>query len=164
MTPIERLAGKLLHRRGFGEGRLHRGRRREVEAGQHPARRALEHLDELGLLDQFGDDLDRAGAGADDPDPLAGEVVILVPPGAVDLMALVGVDASDVGEAGVRQRPGSQNHRAGPKTLAGGRGCGPHPGALIEGQPGDFLAELDVATDVEPVGHLLEVVADLVGR
>ena len=143
VAPIQRLARKLLHRRSFGEHRLDSRRRREIEAGEHPARGALEYLHEIGLLDQFGDDLDRAGAGADDTDPLSGEVVILVPAGTVNLVALVGVDAPDVGEAGVGQRPGRQDHRAGAKTLAAGRGCGPGAGVLVEGQSGDFVAELE---------------------
>ena len=164
MAPEQRLTRKLLNRRHFGEHRLHGGRSGDVPARQHPARGALKHLDELGLLDQFGDDLDGAGAGADDRDPLAGEVVVVVPAGTVDLVPAVGVDAADVGEAGVRQRPGRQDDGAGPKTLAGGRGCGPHAGVLVERQPGDLLAEPDVAADVEPGGHVLEVPADLVGR
>jgi len=63
MPPIQCLARKLLHRRGFVEDRLDSGRHREIEAREHPARGALEYLHEVGLLDQFGDDLDRAGAG-----------------------------------------------------------------------------------------------------
>ena len=164
MPPKQSLTRKLLNRRGFGEYRLHSRRSGDVQAGQHPARGALKNLDELGLLDQFGDDLDGAGAGADDRDPLAGEVVVVVPPGTVDLVPAVGIDAADVGEAGVGQRPGRQYDGAGPKALAGGRGCGPHAGVVVERQPGDFLAEPNVAADVESGGHVLDVAADFVGR
>src|SRR3984885_15941917 len=164
MSPEQRLACKLLNHRGLGEYRLHSGGSGDVPSGQHPSWGALKPLDELGLLDQFGDDLDRAGAGADDRDPLAGEVIAVVPPGTVDLVTAVGIDAADVGEAGVGQRPGRQYDGAGPKALAGGRGCGPHAGMLVERQPGDLLAEPNVAADVEAGGHLFDVAADFLGR
>jgi len=35
-----------------------------IEPWQHPAGGALEDLDEFGLLDEFGDDLDGTRAGA----------------------------------------------------------------------------------------------------
>ena len=36
------------------------------------------------------------------------------------------------------------------------------PASSSNDEPGDLLAELDAATDVEPVGHVLDVLADLV--
>src|SRR5271166_2169662 len=66
-----------------------------VQAGQHPAGSALEYLDEVGPLHQLRNDLDGAGAGADVGDPLAGEVIVMVPTGAVDLRAPVAVRSEE---------------------------------------------------------------------
>src|SRR5581483_10277096 len=101
VSPEQRLTGKLLHRRGFGEYRLYSRRGGDVPARQHPTGGALKYLDELGLLDQLRDDLDGARAGADDRDALICEVIVSVPAGTVDLVTLIRIDAADVGEAGV---------------------------------------------------------------
>jgi hypothetical protein len=97
MAPIQGLTRKILGSRHFGEQRLsHRGGG-DVEPRQHPTRRALENLDELGLLDQLGHDLHGARPGADDRDAFTGEIVVVIPSGAVDGVAFVGVQATDVG-------------------------------------------------------------------
>jgi hypothetical protein len=161
MAPEQHLPGKLLSSGDFREQRLHRRRGGDVHAREHPAGRALKHLDESGLLHQLRDDLDRAGAGADHGDPFAGEIVVGIPAGAVDLVALEAVQAADVGEAGVRQRARGQHDGAGTKTLAVLGRCGPHAGVLVERQPIDLVFESDMTTDVEFRGHLLDVPVDL---
>ena len=58
-----------------------------------------------------GDDLDRRGAGADDRDALAGQVVVVVPAGGVEDLAGEGVDARDLGQLGLREPAGAGDQR-----------------------------------------------------
>ena len=161
MAPEQRLARKLLDGGNFGEQGLQRLRGRRLQTRQHPAWGALEHLDEPGLLDQFGDDLDGAGTGTDYGDSFAREVVVVIPARAVNLVSLIAVQAAHVGEADVRQRAGGQDDRAGTKSFAI-LGLGrPHTAALVEGQVADLMVEPDVATDVELGRHVFEVTTDL---
>ena len=55
-----------------------------VRHGEHPVRRALEDLEVRDLLGDDRHELGRAAAGADDADPLAGEVDAVVPAGGVE--------------------------------------------------------------------------------
>ena len=81
--------------------------------GDDPRRGALEEvkLGDLGL--DLGDELDRARAGADHGDALAGEVVVVVPARGVEDGALEGAEALDVGELRLAQRAGGGDQRRG---------------------------------------------------
>lgn len=120
VAPEQDLAGELLRGRNFREQRACRRWRGDVQPRDHPARRALEHLDEARGLHQLRDDLDGAGTRADHRHALAGEVVIVIPVRTVDLVAFVGVESADVGPLVVRQGTGGQHHGAGLKSLAAG--------------------------------------------
>ncbi len=163
VTPEQRLAGKLLSGRHFREQRLGRRRGGDVEPRQHPAGGALEDLDELGLLDELRDDLDGTGAGADDGDSLAGEVVVVVPAGAVDLVAPIGVQAADVGQLVVGQRAGGQHDGACSEPFAPVRLYRPHAFSVVELSPVTSTPNWILAMQAEVVDHVLDVAADLAG-
>ena len=96
------------------------------------------------LFHQLGDDLDATGAGADDRHFLVREIVIVIPAGTVNLVALEIFDARNRREATIGQRPlGHHRSTAGKLfTFIGGRG----PDALlfIEGQVFHVFLETDV--------------------
>ena len=77
--------------------------------GQDPRRRALEYHDVAGLLGDLGNELERAGAGADDGDALAAEIVLVLPARRMEGDACEAFAPGDVREA----RP----VRAGPTAL-----------------------------------------------
>src|SRR6202034_3986438 len=80
---------------------------------------------------------------------------------AMDLVPLVAVQATYIGETHVRQRTGGQDDRAGTKTLAVLGSGRPHAGVVVEGQAADLVVEPDMTTDVELGRHVFEVTADL---
>ena len=140
VAPEQRLARKLLHRRDFGEHRLHSGRasRRPSRGSTQPGVR-WNTLTNSACLTSSGMIWIGAGAGADDRDPLAGEVVVVVPPGTVDLVPVVGVDAADVGEARSRAAARTPAPRCGRESACGRRWSRVHDaGVLVERQPGDL--------------------------
>jgi hypothetical protein len=161
MSPVQRLAGELLCGRDFREQPLCGCGHRHVQPRQHPARRALEDLDEVRLLDQFRDDLHGAGTRSDDGDTLAGEVVVVVPARAVNHLARIRVNASDVGQLVIGQWSGGQHHGAGGEAFATGRLHRPGAFGFVEVQTVDFDAELDAPAQVEVVDQLLDVLTDL---
>ena len=163
MAPEQQLAGQVLCRRNFGEHILGQFGSGEVQPGHHPAGGALVYLDELGDLDQFGHQLNRTGTGADDGHPLAGEVVVVIPAGAVDHLACVAVEATDVGQLVIGQRSGSEHDGPGPQPSAGGGADRPDPGGVVEAQAVDLDPEPDAAAQVELVDHVLDVSTDLFG-
>ena len=164
VSPEQCLTCQLLCGRHFGEQGLDRRGHLDVRAGQHPARGALEHLDEGRRLDQFRHDLHGAGAGADHRHPLARDVEVVIPGRAVDRAAPVGVDAADVGQLVVGQRSGGQHDGAGREALAALGRRGPHAGSLVEAQAGDLGVEPDQRPQPVPVGQLFDVGVDLAAR
>ena len=118
----------------------------------HPRGGALVDVEPCHPRGHLGHDLDRGRPGAEDRDPLAGEVVVVVPPGRVEQLAGVLVQALDVGqswlgEAACRadQDVGGQLADAGQDSPPVGRtvpACVQHRGAEVEavehaGVPGD---------------------------
>jgi hypothetical protein len=63
----------------------------------------------------------------------------------------------------VGQWAGCQHNSAGLKAFAGLCVYGPDTGLFVELETVDLYAELDPASDVELVAHILDVAADLVG-
>ena len=81
-------------------------RRRAVGVRQDPRRGALEDVHRADLRLDARHELDRRRAGADDRDALAGEVVLVVPLGRVEDLALEAPQPADLRHGGVAQRPG----------------------------------------------------------
>jgi hypothetical protein len=63
-------------------------------------------------------DLDGAGAGADDADALAGEVVVVVPAGGVEEFALEAFEALDVGQGGIDEAADAGDDDTGGEGIA----------------------------------------------
>jgi hypothetical protein len=112
-----------------------------------------------------GDDrggLDAGGAGADQPDALAGEVhAVMRPAAGVVPMAGEAIQARQLGHVRRRQAADGGDQEARGETLAGfGRDLPPVGGFIVTGA-GDAGAELDVGPQREPVGDVVEVAHDL---
>ena len=103
-APVDRLARDALQDRARAVGQLLELGYAPVAARHHPGRGALIDVE---MADGVGDgraDLDRGRAGADQRDPLAGEVGVVVPAGGVEELAAEGLDARDVGQVRLAQR------------------------------------------------------------
>ena len=99
------------HRR---EGLAHRVGQQTVRPRHHPRRSALIelHLGDAGVAAyQFGKNLDGAGAGTDDRDPLAGQVDAVVPLRGMESGAAEFVHALDVGRPRDVQRTGAGDQK-----------------------------------------------------
>ncbi len=80
-------ADGALRQRDSGEQPLGPLAEPQVDLGHHPDRGALVDGQVGDPLGQFGDELDGGGAGADDGDPAARRVEVVVPGGGVDDLA-----------------------------------------------------------------------------
>ena len=125
-------------------------------------RRSLEDVEMLGLLGDPRNGLDAGRTGADHADPLAGEVNAFVRP----CPGVIGVAAKrlhvgEVRRARCRQAAGRHHAetRTQPLTVIGAHV--PRRGALFEVRIADAHVELDVAPQIEAVGHMLRVLQDL---
>ncbi len=131
-----------------------------------PLRRALEDRQRADRLGDRGTDLHRAGAGADDGDPLAAQVQAVGPAGGVEDLALEPVETLDVGQLGPVEDADGGDHGVGGQLLDGAVTSpydgGPGGAVLVEGEALDLGVELHVAPQVVGVGELLQVVLDLV--
>jgi len=140
----------------------HLGIERRVVGRDGVVRGPLEHRQVVGLPGDDRDRLDGRRAGADDPDPHAGEVHAAVRP----LAGVVGrapetVAAGEVG--GVRGRQAAGRHHApGRGHPVAGLGLQhPAPPRLVEDGGGHPGVEADVPAEVEAVGDVLGVAQDL---
>jgi hypothetical protein len=127
-----------------------------IELRRHPDRRALVDVEAPDLARDLGDDLDRAGAGADDRDPLAGELIVVVPAGGVDELALEVVEAFEIRRLRVDERADRADHEPGGHLLTVHREP-PEVGVLVPGSRGDLAGQADVRS--QPV--LVDVVVDI---
>ncbi len=127
----------------------------------HPGRRALEDRELADFGRDLGDELHRARAGADDRDPLAAEVDVVVPASGVERRSLERVAAGDVGEL----RPveltdgaddGVRVHRLGARRAS--HFHRPGLGRVVPGGRLDLGVEVDVLAELERVGAVAEVV------
>ncbi len=116
---------------------------RVVQARHDPWGGALEDRQALDLGLDLGDELDRRGAGADDRDALAGEVVSVVPARRVEHRALERVDAGNVGDRRLVQRTGGDDEDLGAERVLV-RLDGPAPGVGIPARPGHLVPEADL--------------------
>ena len=105
-APVDAAAHGLLQERQRLVQAALEARRRPVAVGQDPRRGALEDVHLADLVGDPRDELDRRGAGADDRDALAGEVVVVVPLRRVERRALEAAHAADPRHRRVAQRPG----------------------------------------------------------
>src|SRR5919112_2826176 len=122
----------------------------------------LEDGEVIRLLGDLRGDLDAGRAGADDSDPLAGELDALVGPlGGVIPVAGEGLYAGYVRH--VRRRQSAQGGDEEPRRedIAGVRADLPTVRLLVENRLCHARPELDVPVQVEPFGYVLEVAQHL---
>ncbi|SKV31435.1 Uncharacterised protein [Mycobacteroides abscessus subsp. abscessus] len=161
MRPVPGLTGQILNRWTTTENPLRPIRMLEVQPRQHPAGRPLEDLDPGCRLDQLRNDLYATGSGTDHRDMLTAHLVVMVPARTVNLVPGVAVEPTDIGPADIGQRSGCHHGATPGEDLTGGGIGGPHPGAVVECQPGDIDTEFDEASQLVFVDHALDIAEDL---
>ena len=125
-------------------------------------RRALEHGERTRLLGDDRNQLHRRGAGADHRDIAAGEVHRLVRPGRrVQHAAFEDRQAFERRRVGRRQRADRHDHEARAPRAAVGAAHVPAARAFVEVHLLDARVQLDVAPQVEAVGHVVGVAQQL---
>jgi hypothetical protein len=133
-------------------------------ARQEPVAAALEDVEVADGLRNLGHELDGAGAGADDRDALAGEVIVVVPLGGVEGPALEVAGALDAGEGGAMLLSGRDDHGVGVPLAAVLGADRPAPVAVVPADVADLDTELGDAIDAVGVRDALDVAQDLALR
>lgn len=144
-----------------GERAPQHRRKRDIGARQHPGRGALIQLQFTDPPDDLGHQLDGAGAGPDDGDPLTGQLDVVVPLCRMGGRAGELIEAFDVGNARDVQRAGPGDEELGDVLPVG---VGEHVPAVlvvVPVGPVDPGVEVDVRPQAVLVGDALEVVEDL---
>jgi hypothetical protein len=134
---------------------------REIGLGQDPARCPLEHLHRTSDFDQFRNDLDGAGTGADHCHPLVCHVVVVIPAGAEDLMAGVGVQAANIGKTRIGKGAVCHHDRSSVIVAALVGFGGPGTRFVIEVKAGDSDPEPNEPPKCVLVDDALDVLEDL---
>ena len=116
----------------------------------------------IGLRGNDRNGLNSGRSGADDPNPLAGEVDALVRPfaGMVPL-ALKGLETLDVRHLRGRETADRGNQERGGDTFAGIRFYIPPIGLLVKHGGGNPRVELDVPAQVQLVRYKIQIAQDL---
>lgn len=137
-------------------------------------RRALEHIQMLGVPSQMGHDLDGGGAGADEGHALVGESVqsaarvaagvVVVPAAGVERMALEGLDARDAGEFRPAECSAGDHHMARPDAVVPVGVDGPLQLGVVPAEFGHLGPEADIAVEVEVAPDRPCVLSDLLAR
>ncbi len=134
---------------------------RRVRLRQRPWRRALEDRQARGLVGDHGDELDRAGTGADDRHALAAQVERVIPPGGVERVAGERVHTRQIGDRRPCQLPARRDQHVRVDVLPALDLEVPGPGLLVPGRLDDVLAEPQQRLQAEVAHDALEVLADL---
>ena len=159
-APVDAGAVGLLEERHVAEGEPLDPRVVAVAPGHHPRGGALVEVEVVDLLGDLGHDLDRGGAGADHGDPLAGQVVVVVPARGVEDLALEGLDALDLRQPGLREPAGAGDHDVGGDIAVVGADQ-PDLLVLVPGEVQDRDPEPEPVEHPGLLGGALEVGLDL---
>ena len=131
---------------------------RPVAQGGAVVGSALEDGQVADLLGDLGDELDCGCAGANDANALAGQVhAFLGPAPGVAPGALEVVEALEVGDVVGRQQTDGSNQELAARLVAVLHRQFPAVGVLVIDAGRDAGVEADVLTEVELVGHVVEV-------
>lgn len=157
-------ASKRLHPGHELDQCLERARVRPVLTGQEPVTGSLENRQLLYLARDLGDKLHRAGAGANHRDPLAGQIVVVVPIGGVEGVSLKRVAALDARDRRFVELAGGDHDRVRfvGLTLLGAHV--PPTSRVVPATRCHAAARHDQPVDSELVGDLVHVVEDLLLR
>ena len=131
-----------------------------VHPRQDPRRRALEHHQPVGLPLELRDELDRRGAGADDGDPLADQVDVVVPPRGVEDRPGEGPQARQVGVGRLDQAAAAADEQVGGQRAAAGLEP-PERRRVVPGAAEQLGVEVQLWADAEVVADPLQVGPDL---
>ena len=161
--PAHRRVQRLAHRLEVGpELRLLLGRDRRVVERRAPVGGALVHGQRGNLVGDRRDQLDAARSGADDGDALAREVDgRRRPQSRVVLTHRGSRRARHVGEVRHREHAGRGDEEPRAELGAVAERDGPRARRLVVLRRRDRRVEADVAAEVEPVDHVVEVALDL---
>ena len=127
---------------------------------QHPRCRALEDGEPRHLRLHLGNQLDRRRAGADDGDALAGDLMLVLPACRVEQRAGERIDARNVREARLAERPGPEDEEAS-RQLSAIRGDAPSSAGVIPRCSGELVLEANVRHDPESSRAVAQVIPDL---
>ena len=147
------------HRGRLLQQRPGRGAVRPVGLGDDVRRGPLEDRQRRDLRHDLGDELDRAGPGAQHGDPSTGQVVVVVPLGGVEQPSGEGVQTGHVGPAGPAQLAAGGDHDVGLVHRAVSEPQLP-VGAVPVGRA-DLGAQADVRQHAVLGGDPAQVVVDL---
>ena len=145
---------------------------RVVVAHVDRRRRALEDVELLARRGEVGDALHRRGAGADDADPLVGQLVhrrpdrvaagvVVVPAAGVEGVALEVLEAGDAGELRHVQRPGAHGEELRRELVAAVGADDPRVTVVVPLQVRDLGVEQRVVVEAELLPDALAVLEDL---
>jgi hypothetical protein len=157
---VDQLADEPLRR---GEAPVERpleAGHRPIRVGEDPGRSALQHREVLHLGLDLRNDLDGRRARADDGHPLAAEIVAVVPPGGVEVVAGEVVEAGQRGDRGLAEAAVGADQDIGADG-ARRRLDDPRPGVLLPGGRNHLAVGAEVAAEVEVVGGPTQVRLDL---
>ena len=147
-----------------GEHLLAEGRVRTLVTRDHPGRRALEHVQLLHLGRDLRHVLNRRAARADRRHALVAQVIAVVPLRRVHHLALELVQPLDLRDGRHMQRPRSQHPMAADVGVAPGRLHRPAARALVEHRAHHLLLQADLRAQAVLLGHVQDVLLDLVPR
>ena len=133
-------------------------------AGVDGRRRALEDVQLAHHLRQLGNGLHRRCPGADDANPLPGEIDVVVPARRVERVTLEGLHSFDASQLGAGEDAVCQDHRTCPHGVATIGVDGPTAVLLVPLGLVDRGVEEAVVVEAEPFGQRLAVLEDLEPR
>ena len=155
---VDAAAHELLQRREAVVEALLEAADLAVRVRHDPRRGALDHVHLRGLLLDLGHELDRRRAGADGGHALAAEVVVVVPAGGVERLALEVLEPLDRRRLRLGERAHAGHHDAGAQRPVGGLD---RPAAVLPLDALDRAVQPHVLADAVLVRAAAQVVADL---
>ena len=157
---VDARAGEQLQSGGRAEQPALERTKGSVVPGEDPGRGPLEDRERLHPRLDGGDELDCRRARADDGDPLAAEVVVVVPGSGVKGLPLEALETGEGRDARLAQRADGADEDVGRERTTGGAEVPPRrdgvPGGLFHG-----VMKAEVRAHAEAVRARLEVRADL---
>ena len=160
VEPVDAVAGGVLQGRPAAVELLALVGDGPVQARHDPRWCALEQHQRGGLLLHDGDELDRARAGADHRDPLAGEVHVVVPTGAVEGRPVKGPHTRHLRVMRFDQPAAAADDDVRRELAPAGRQA-PQHGRVVPDPRLEVGVEVEVGADPEVGGDPLQVGADL---
>ena len=135
-----------------------------ILARHEPVAGALEDYEPAHLLGDLGHELHRAGARPDHRDPLAAQVVVVIPAGGVEAVTGVFLAAVDPRVGRLVELPRRQHHGVGLPFAPVAARQRPATGLVVPRAGADLDARHHEAIDPVLAGHVVQVGEDLLLR